>query len=552
MYLLHRKKDDIDIDWLNHFPKARGFPNGVHHHWKTINLKDLKYLKLKFSSNKKIDFSNIYFKAPYGEINYAPIQFKDQSIPILDEMGQFLSENWDGKTANINQLKKQGETDEHLYKSAKFRSDQSIYGGFKKVGKYNSSGFFRTQKIEDKWWLIDPNGYPFWSVGVTGAGKGNRTKVLNKEFLFSDLSDESDVLSISKNNKIVTKRGINYYKLNLVRKYGTNWEDVHQDVTIGRYKNWGINTFGAWSLLQKKSNIPYTLVASTKKHIIGNVENAIDPFNPQFLIDLKNNLINLKNHNKDSWLLGVFVHNEIHWGKDIEIPIELLKLSNIPARSALEFFFQNKYNTIKEMNQLWFSNFESFQDINDEIDIKNPKVVADLRDFFEYYMDYYFNTVDREFRKVFPNHLYLGCRLYEKTHANKIVRKIASKYCDVLSYNIYKYSLDEFNFLESLNKPVIIGEFHFGTGTHGVWGTGLRVAYNLEQQAELYKQFMYEASLNSSIVGAHWFQWTDQPATGRFDGENFRIGYVSITDRPYQNLVEATKFTNSKLLQWRK
>jgi hypothetical protein len=121
-----------------------------------------------------------------------------------------------------------------------------------------------------------------------------------------------------------------------------------------------------------------------------------------------------------------------------------------------------------------------------------------------------------------------------------------------LSYNIYKYSLDEFNFLESLNKPVIIGEFHFGTGTHGVWGTGLRVAYNLEQQAELYKQFMYEASLNSSIVGAHWFQWTDQPATGRFDGENFRIGYVSITDRPYQNLVEATKFTNSKLLQWRK
>ena len=60
--------------------------------------------------------------------------------------------------------------------------------------------------------------------------------------------------------------------------------------------NWGINTFGAWSMVQNYSNIPYTLVASTKKQNIGKIENAIDPFNPQFIIDLKNNLNNLKNH----------------------------------------------------------------------------------------------------------------------------------------------------------------------------------------------------------------------------------------------------------------
>ena len=102
-------------------------------------------------------------------------------------MGQYSSANWEGKIENIQQLKKQGEIDEQLYKSAKFRTDHSIYGGFKKVGKFNASGFFRTQKIDDKWWLIDPDGYPFWSIGVTGAGKGSQTKILNKKFLFSDL-----------------------------------------------------------------------------------------------------------------------------------------------------------------------------------------------------------------------------------------------------------------------------------------------------------------------------------------------------------------------------
>tara|TARA_B110001452_G_scaffold267240_1_gene276354 strand:- start:10332 stop:12317 length:1986 start_codon:yes stop_codon:yes gene_type:complete len=551
-YLIHRNKKELDKDWLNHFPNARGFPNGVHSHWRTINLNELNYIKLKVSANKNIDNVSIFFKAPFGKSNYDPIQFKDQSIPILDELGQYSSAHWEGKTENIDQLKKQGEIDQQLYKSAKFSTDHSIYGGFNKVGKFNASGFFRTQKIDDKWWLIDPDGYPFWSIGVTGAGKGNQTKILNKEFLFSDISDEINIFSISNNNKISNKIGINYYNLNLIRKYGKNWEEVHHDVTIGRYKNWGINTFGAWSIVQNKSDIPFTLVASTKKHNIGKIENTIDPFNPQFIIDLNNNLNNFKHLNNDPWLIGVFVHNEIHWGKNLEIPFELLKLSNSPARSELESFFQNKYNSIKEMNQVWSSNYENFKDINDQIDIKNQKVHSDLKDFFEFYVDYYFKTVDREFRKVFPNHLYLGCRLYEKTHGNKIVRKIASKYCDVLSYNVYKYSLTDFDFFKNLNKPVIIGEFHFGTGTHGVWGTGLRVAYNLEQQAELYKQFVYEASTNPAIIGAHWFQWTDQPATGRFDGENFRIGFVSITDQPYKKLVDATKHINSNLLEWRK
>ena len=551
-YLIHRNKKELDKDWLNHFPNARGFPNGVHIHWKTIDLNELNYIKLKVSANKNIDYKSIFLKAPYGESKFSPIQFKDQSIPILDELGQYSSVNWESKYKHIEQLKKQGQIDEKLYKALKFSSDYSIYGGIKKVGKYNASGFFRTQKIEDKWWLIDPNGYPFWSIGVTGAGKGNPTKILNKEFLFSDISDEIDILSSINSNLIYNKRGINYYNLNLNRKYGANWEEVHRDVTIGRFKNWGINTFGAWSIVQNKSDIPYTLVASTKKHNIGKIKNAIDPFDPQFLIDLKNNLNNLKNHNNDPWLIGLFVHNEIHWGKNIEIPIELLKLSNSPGRKALESYFQTKYSSIKEMNQLWSSNYKSFKDINHQIDIKNQKVRSDLKDFFEFYVDYYFKIIVREFRKVFPNHLYLGCRLYEKTHGNKIVRKIASKYCDVLSYNIYKYSLDDFDFFKNLNKPVIIGEFHFGTGTHGVWGTGLRVAYSLEQQAELYKQFVYEASMNPAIVGAHWFQWTDQPATGRFDGENFRIGFVSITDQPYETLVDATKYINSNLFKWRK
>jgi hypothetical protein len=30
----------------------------------------------------------------------------------------------------------------------------------------------------------------------------------------------------------------------------------------------------------------------------------------------------------------------------------------------------------------------------------------------------------------------------------------------------------------------------------------------------------------------HYFQWADQPCTGRFDGESDEIGLVDVTDRP--------------------
>ena len=41
------------------------------------------------------------------------------------------------------------------------------------------------------------------------------------------------------------------------------------------------------------------------------------------------------------------------------------------------------------------------------------------------------------------------------------------------------------------------------------------------------------------MVGAHYFILNDQELLGRFDGENFQIGFVDVCQRPYRELVEA-------------
>ncbi|HEX5843886.1 MAG TPA: hypothetical protein VFY62_15540, partial [Pseudomonas sp.] len=42
-----------------------------------------------------------------------------------------------------------------------------------------------------------------------------------------------------------------------------------------------------------------------------------------------------------------------------------------------------------------------------------------------------------------------------------------------------------------------------------------------------------------------WFQYLDQPATGRLlDGENGHLGLVGITDRPWDGFVKAVRKAN--------
>jgi hypothetical protein len=55
---------------------------------------------------------------------------------------------------------------------------------------------------------------------------------------------------------------------------------------------------------------------------------------------------------------------------------------------------------------------------------------------------------------------------------------------------------------------------------------------------------------NSSFVGCHWFQYQDQPASGRtLEGENGQYGFVDIVDSPYPELVAASRKVGNTLYQ---
>ena len=90
--------------------------------------------------------------------------------------------------------------------------------------------------------------------------------------------------------------------------------------------------------------------------------------------------------------------------------------------------------------------------------------------------------------------------------------------------------------------------FHFGASDSGLFHPGLLHAADQKDRARMYKEYMESVIDNPYFVGAHWFQYIDSPITGRaLDGENYNVGFVSVTDTPYQEMIEAAYELNSSL-----
>lgn len=66
-------------------------------------------------------------------------------------------------------------------------------------------------------------------------------------------------------------------------------------------------------------------------------------------------------------------------------------------------------------------------------------------------------------------------------------------------------------------------------------------------RGDAYRVSLEHAAARPWCVGAHYFTTYDQSALGRFDGENFNIGFLDVCHRPSEPLVEAARESHDRL-----
>ncbi len=488
-------------------------------------------------------------------------------LPFIDKFGQFIHADWPGKTHSLAELIAEGKAEERDLVARPGPSDRDQYGGWTAGPKLKATGFFRVQKYEGKWWLVDPEGRLFWSHGTDCVGSSNATPITDRERYWKWLPKEDSPFAEFYGRGAWAPHG--YYKdhspyrtydfsrANLLRKYGEDWSDAFAEVTHRRLRSWGMNTIANWSdpaiFLMRKT--PYVCTISYNAKTLEGSEGywgkLFDVFDPSFREALQRRLASEKGRAVgDPWCIGTFVHNELAWGDEVSLALAALKSpADQPAKKVFVTDLKRKYGDIGKLNKVWgtmHASWDSLLSSRDEPDKK--KAWDDLTAFYTKTAETYFRTIREELKKAAPNQLYMGCRF---AWVNDRAARAAAKFCDVVCYNQYKYSVEELHLPKGIDMPIIIGEFHFGALDRGMFHTGLRRTANQEDRADKYRSYVQGALRNPYIVGTHWFQYKDQPTTGRGDGENYQIGFIDVCDKPYPEIVRASRDVGYNLYEYR-
>ncbi len=383
------------------------------------------------------------------------------------------------------------------------------------TNRQEATGFFRTQQIDGRWWLIDPEGYPFYCKGVAVYRPGS-----------SDRQRRA-----------------------LKGKYGSDEQWAEQETAM--LKGYGFNAAGAWSnvglLRRMEQPLVYTVIvnpmgnyrAEHRKRFGGKYRVAgwqgyrFDlpmVFDPEFDTYVEKSIAPLAQYRDDKFLLGYFTDNELPWPDDmLRRHLTLLAKDEAGYLAARDWLDRRKGHdgaTLDEVTQ------------------------ADERAFYAYVFETYMKKVTRALRKVDPNHLFLGCRFNQERNqelTSPEIFEVAGRYMDVISINHYRHWQPSRERMaawgEWSGKPFLITEWYVkgeDSGLPNNTGAGWNVHTQLDR-GYFYQNFTIELLKSKNCVGWHWFTYQDNdPENLKTDPSNrdSNKGVVDNDFNPYVPMLE--------------
>lgn len=361
------------------------------------------------------------------------------------------------------------------------------------------TGFFHTQKIKGRWWLIDPDGHLFINVGVVGVGP-------------SPMSSVEQVTGLLRDN--------------------------------------GFNGIGAWSateLMRAAARpLPYTVIHSfmgtfAHEHHVSSSgpghssypNDCIPVFHPAFAAYCDEFARSLAASKDDPYLLGYFSDNE-------------LPLPNLDKFLALDP--KDPYmGSSRQAAQAWLDARKG-----------KPSTVTDItaadRDaWMGYVFDRYFSLTTAAIHKYDPHHLCLGPRLNGRSANSEPVFRAAGRYLDVVAlnyYGVWQPSLPTVRRRsEWAGKPLLISEFYAkgaDTGFANTGGAGWLVPTQRDRGL-FYQTYTLGLLEAKNCVGWHWFMFRDNDPTSLTADPSNRDsnkGIVTLKSVPYAPLLEQMRALN--------
>ena len=430
-----------------------------------------------------------------------------ESKPLVDEFGQWM----DSDRRSLEELRRAWAREQETLRPGDF--GYCRYGGYAAT-KARATSFFRVEKVDGKWWFVDPDGHLFLSTGADCMRSENGTRTEGREGVFAAMPP-AELRSAGRRGGAM----ISFYSWNLLRRFGADWTREWPELAFRRMSAWGLNTVANWSdpALFDRHRKAY-VVQLSGLGMDGGWLGLPDVFSAEWAARVDAAVARQCAPRKDDpWLLGYFMANEPPWPGNEQLIVDMiLKTPETATQRELKAWLAGQ-DTPERRKAFVYRAFE--------------KYVA---------------VIAGAMHKYDPNHLNLGMR-FGGDAPPEMVR--AAKAFDVFSLNNYDYAPNLARIeriYQATGMPMLIGEFHFGVPGRGM-APGLRQVRSQEERGVAYRYYMERVAAFPAMVGAHWFQWLDEPVTGRMDGENYNIGMVDVTDLPYDGMVQGMVAAHKRL-----
>ena len=329
--------------------------------------------------------------------------------------------------------------------------------------------------------------------------------------------------------------------------------------TQKRLTDWGFNTVGGWSARDMTAGpMPYTIVLHLGRELGVPWMDVLDPHFADRVAAITAREVTPRAD--DPQLIGWYTDNELGWFADTLFAFHIAQPPESATRQALVKLLRRRYaDDFSRLQQDFVAtdanNFEEL-DNGGKLYFRqggHGLLVAD--DFLRLVAEHFYQTAQAAIRRYDKNHLILGDRY--QGYCPDPVAEAAGPYVDVVSTNFDQPDWTDGGlpafYLSRLHqlshRPVLVTEYYVAAQENrsGNKNTGniFTTVATQHQRAEAVRKRLSSFAAMPYVVGAHWFQFYDEPTHGREDGEDYNFGLVDIEDKPYEELVTAFKETNA-------
>ena len=406
------------------------------------------------------------------------------------------------------------QTLEGFKKGKGIRTDR--YGGRTDI-KVRATGFFRAEKIRNRWWIIDPDGHPMINIGlnnVAAAASDSSLQLMQQQY-----GDKA--AWAGKTKQLMQELGFNAYGA---------WSD---NASLLQVKSQQQTPFsytiikGFMSDYGKKRGGTYQLPGHT-----GYPDNTIFVFDPEFEAFCDEYAKSLAVHKNDKHLFGYFSDNEM--------PFQRLSLDRYLAKKdTTDAGYRAAWKWLREKNL-------TAQQITDK----------ERNEFLGVMAERYYSIVSKAIKKYDPNHLYLGSRFHSYEKKVPEVFRAAGKYVDVIAVNYYRewtpLPEDVVNWEAWSGRPYIITEWYTkgeDSGMPNYSGAGW-IVRTQKDRGLFYQNFTLALLESGNCVGFHWFKYQDNDPTNlKTDPSNrdANKGIVTLGYTVYKDLADRMKELNTQV-----